>query len=153
MGLNTAGNAGVSSVSCARAGNCSAGGFYTGSSGQQAFVANENGGVWHAAVEVPGTGALNTGGSVGATSISCASTGNCSAGGSYTGSSGQQAFVANENRGVWHAAVEVPGTAALNAGEKAGVTSLSCAPAGTCSVGGEYTDSSARVQAFVVNGS
>jgi hypothetical protein len=40
--LNRGGNAGVSSVSCASAGNCSAGGFYKDSSGhQQAFVVSQ----------------------------------------------------------------------------------------------------------------
>jgi hypothetical protein len=40
--LNAGGAAGTESVSCASAGNCSAGGHYTTSpSSQQAFVANE----------------------------------------------------------------------------------------------------------------
>jgi hypothetical protein len=43
--LNAGGTAGTDSVSCASAGNCSAGGHYTTSqSSQQAFVANETGG-------------------------------------------------------------------------------------------------------------
>ncbi len=41
--LNTGGNAFVQSVSCASAGNCSAGGGYTDSSGHtQAFVVTES---------------------------------------------------------------------------------------------------------------
>jgi hypothetical protein len=36
-------------------------------------------------------------------------------------------------------------------GARATLTSVSCAPAGTCSAGGLYTDSSGRQQAFVVN--
>jgi hypothetical protein len=41
--LNTGGNAFVQSVSCASAGNCSAGGGYTDSSGhRQAFVVTES---------------------------------------------------------------------------------------------------------------
>ena len=44
------------SVSCASAGNCSAGGYYTdGSRHSQAFVASEVNGTWHTAIEVPGT--------------------------------------------------------------------------------------------------
>jgi hypothetical protein len=40
--LNTGGNAGIGPVSCAAAGHCSAGGFYTDSSGHlQAFVVNQ----------------------------------------------------------------------------------------------------------------
>jgi len=45
--LNAGGLAGVSSVSCASAGNCSAGGSYKGRSGAfQAFVASEGNGRW-----------------------------------------------------------------------------------------------------------
>jgi hypothetical protein len=41
--LNKGGNAGVLSASCASAGNCAAGGFYTDRSGhQQAIVASQN---------------------------------------------------------------------------------------------------------------
>jgi len=40
-GLNAGGNAQVNSVSCGSAGNCSAGGFYSDSSGHgQGFIAN-----------------------------------------------------------------------------------------------------------------
>jgi hypothetical protein len=40
-------------------------------------------------------------------------------------------------------------SAALNTGGKAQITSVSCAAAGNCSVGGNYTDSSGHYQAFV----
>jgi hypothetical protein len=151
--LNTGGGALIASVSCATAGNCSAGGSYTDSSGRgQAFVVNEVNGVWRTAKEVPGTAALNTGGDAFAASVSCATAGNCSAGGSYTDNSGhRQAFVVNEVNGVWRTAKEVPGTAALNTGGGALIASVSCATAGNCSAGGSYTDSSGRSQAFVVN--
>ena len=76
--------------------------------------------------------------------MSCASAGNCSAGGYYTDSSGhQQAFVVSEVNGTWRNAMEVPGTAALNKGGDAQVTSVSCASAGNCSAGGCYVDGSA----------
>src|SRR5215469_15024718 len=51
----------------------------------------------------------------------------------------------------WRKAEEVPGTAKLNADGSAGVSSVSCAAAGNCSAAGTYTDSSRRVQAFVVS--
>ena len=42
--LNKGGNDGVDAVSCASAGNCSAGGYYTDASGHtQAFVADPSG--------------------------------------------------------------------------------------------------------------
>ena len=151
--LNTGGDAVVSSVSCASAGNCSAGGLYEDSSSHlQVFVVSEVGGTWGTATEVPGTAALNTGGGAAVNSVSCASAGNCSAGGYYTDSSNsRQAFVVSEVSGTWGTATEVPGTAALNTGRDAVVSSVSCASAGNCSAGGFYEDSSSHLQAFVVN--
>ncbi len=62
-----------------------------------------------------------------------------------------QAFVVSQVNGTWHTAIEVPGTAALNQGRRAGIGSVSCASAGNCSAGGDYTDSSGHFQAFVVS--
>jgi hypothetical protein len=93
--LNTGHFAGINSVSCATAGNCSAGGFYKLSSGDSpAFAVNKTNGTWGPVQEV--AAALNTGGSAAINSVSCASTGHCSAGGYLTDSSGAQAFVASE---------------------------------------------------------
>src|SRR5215467_2493048 len=99
--LNRGGDATVNSVSCASAGTCAAGGYYTdGSGNQQAFVASQVYGTWHTAVEVPATAALNRGGDAEVLSVSCASAGNCSAGGYYVDASSHwQAFVANEVHG------------------------------------------------------
>src|SRR6266852_4641285 len=61
--LNQGGNAQLASVSCASAGNCAAGGFYTDGSGHtQAFVVSQANGTWAKAIEVPGSGTLNTAG-------------------------------------------------------------------------------------------
>jgi hypothetical protein len=87
--LNAGGNAEVFSVSCGSARHCSAGGYYQDGSGhQQAFVASENNGRWGTAIEVPGSGALNTGGFAAVTSVSCTWAGYCVASGSYTNRSG-----------------------------------------------------------------
>ena len=85
-------------MSCASAGNCSAGGHYTDGSGhQQAFVVGETNGTWGTAKEVPGTAALNQGGNAVVDQVSCASAGHCSAAGTYRTSSGfDEAFVVNE---------------------------------------------------------
>jgi hypothetical protein len=59
--------------------------------------------------------------------------------------------------GAWHAAVQVPGTAALNqdggnpSNANAGVTSVSCSQAADCAALGGYTDRSGYAQAFVVS--
>jgi len=155
--LNTGNGAQVGSVSCASAGNCSLGGYYRtdGSrSAQQAFVVSEAGGVWGQAKEVPGTGALNQGGNAGINAVSCASDGNCSAGGWYYPSSvsiSYQAFVVSETGGTWGKAKSLAGTSAYNDGTVPGVASLSCASAGNCSAGGNYTPAGDTLDAFVVN--
>jgi len=150
--LNIGGTAGITSVSCASAGNCTAGGYYNDSSGVQALVVDEVNGTWGTAVEVNRTAALNSGGLAYTTSVSCASAGNCSAGGVYRdGSNHVQAFVVDEVNGFWDTAIEVPGTAGLNTGGIADITSVSCAPTGTCSAGGNYTASYGLTQAFVAS--
>ncbi len=152
--LNVGGDAFVSSVSCASAGNCAADGAYADGSGDtQAFVVSEKDGAWGKAIEVPGFSALNAGGNAGFDqSVSCGSAGNCAAAGRYTDGSGHaQAFVATEKNGTWGKAMEVPGSAALNAGGDAFVSSVSCASAGNCAAGGQYADGSGHGQAFVAN--
>jgi hypothetical protein len=128
--LNTSGLASITSVSCPSAGNCVAVGSYEDANfDSQAFYVGESGGTWGSAQEVRGTASLDQG-SPGATavSVSCDAAGDCGMGGNYTTASGnQQAFVASESGGTWGAAQEVPGTAALNAGGAAGVSSVSCA--------------------------
>jgi hypothetical protein len=96
--LNRGGLADIGSVSCAAAGECSAGGSYTDGSGrQQVFVASQVNGTWHTAIEVPGTAALNRGGFADMGSVSCAAAGECSAGGDYVDSSRRtQVFVVSE---------------------------------------------------------
>jgi cytochrome c551/c552 len=151
--LNKGGDALMFSVSCGSAGNCSAGGSYTAGSGaQQAFVAVETNGTWGKAKEVPGTGALNKGGMAGIGSLSCASPGNCAAAGFYTDKSDSaQVFVTDETNGTWGTAQEIPGSAALNKGGFAQITSVSCGSAGNCSAGGFYVDVRHQEQAFVVS--
>jgi hypothetical protein len=152
--LNTTGFAGISSVSCASPGNCSAVGSYADANfDTQAFVVGQTGGTWGAAQEVPGTAVLDQGSpGAGAGAVSCGAVGDCSLSGSYSDSSGhQQAFVASETGGTWGAAQEVPGTAGLNVGGGAGTDTISCPSAGNCSAGGHYTDSTTAQQAFVVS--
>jgi hypothetical protein len=60
-------------------------------------VVSETNGSWGKAVEVPGLGPLNKGGSAGVNSVSCRSAGRCAAGGLYTDGSGHfQAFVVSQ---------------------------------------------------------
>lgn len=137
--LNTAGGSALMSVSCASAGNCSAGGYYQHAVG--------NGGTWGTAAQIPGIGSLNTRRNATLNSVSCGSAGNCSAGGSYY-SDDVHPYVANETDGTWEAAEEVPGANILSASADSTVETISCARPGYCSAAG-YNYSSSR--AFVVN--
>jgi hypothetical protein len=151
--LNAGGNAEAGSVSCSAAGNCGVDGSYTDSSGGvQAFVVNEQDGIWGTAEEIPGTATLNAGGNAGAESVSCTSAGNCGAGGWYSSAKGKlQAFVVNDVNGTWDTAEEVPGTATLNVGANAAVNSVSCNAAGDCSAGGFYYNKKTGSEAFVAD--
>ncbi len=153
--LNAGGGAEINSVSCASTGNCSAGGSYTDSSGRtQAFVVSEIRGRWGKAEEVPGTATLNAGGNAAIASVSCAAARSCAAGGNYEdGSGNDQVFVVTDTNGRWRTAIEVPGTATLNAGGFADIASVSCAAAGSCAAGGYYDAGSGHDQAFVVTSS
>jgi hypothetical protein len=135
--LNQGGSASVNSVSCASAGNCSAGGdYFDGSGHRQAFVVTERNGTWGTAREVPGTAALNQGGSAVVNSVSCASAGNCSAGGYYSESNADlRPFVVSQTNGTWAKAQRALGTPTPEA--FAEINSVSCASAGNCSAGGD----------------
>jgi hypothetical protein len=151
--LNKGDDAAVTSLSCGSAGNCAAGGFYVNGSGHsRSFVVSEKNGTWGKAIQVPGVAALSgaSGGS-GVAAVSCGSAGNCAAGGSYSSDGDQQAFVVNEKNGSWGKAIEVPGSAALNAGASGGVGSVSCASAGNCAAVGSYRDADGVPLAFVVS--
>src|SRR5262249_6319786 len=129
--LNAGGGAVINAVSCASAGNCTAGGAYTSSSGAQpAFVVTETNGTWGTANQV--AAALNAGGNAVINSVPCASADNCTAGGAYPPRSGRrQAFAVTETNGAWGTAQKV--AAALNAGGAAVINAVSCASAGNCS--------------------
>jgi hypothetical protein len=161
--LDVGKSADAEGLSCSSAGDCALGGSYTdGSRRTQAFVTGETNGTWGSAIEVPGTAALNQGGSATVTAISCTGPGDCAAGGRYapdgTAAGGQgrasEAFVATERNGTWGDAVEVPGTARLNAGNSAGVSAVSCWSPGNCAAAGVYSPGAdgrdAYTQAFVV---
>ena len=135
----------VTSVSCASPGNCTAGGWAQDSASSQAFVVDETDGTWGSATEVPGSAALNVGAEALVNSVSCTAVGDCTVGGFYAAGADVghytvdwQAFVADETGGAGDAH-EVPGTAALNAGDDATVISVSCASPGNCAAAGTYS--------------
>jgi hypothetical protein len=142
------GHAAAYSVSCPSAGNCTAGGTYDTGTIQQVFVISERAGRWGKAEEVPGLGALNTGGDGELAAISCGSAGNCVATGTYEDSGGWSAYVAVQKGWQWGKAKQIPGLAALNTGDYSQMGSASCSSAGNCVIGGTY-DNGTTFQAFV----
>ncbi len=142
--LNTGGSAQVSSLSCASAGNCGLGGSYADSSAGStfAFVANEKGGVWGRAIEVPDIpdtfGPYNYASVV---SISCPAAGDCAAGGIYIPDEPftPLVFVVNETAGVWGTAQDIPSTDAFGDSAYNNLYSVSCGSAGNCAAVGTDT--------------
>jgi PASTA domain/Divergent InlB B-repeat domain len=148
---STSTDAGLVSVSCASAGNCSAVGSYqaNASNNTVALLLTETAGSWATGVEaaLPADAATsNQLASLG--SISCASAGNCTAVGGYFFMSGpdswaSQALMVTETAGTWDTGVEpsLPANA-LTPNPNAGLSSVSCSSAGNCTAVGSYTDNS-----------
>ena len=132
----------ITSVSCASADNCSAGGFFYDSSGNQvALIVDDRHGTWGIPqAMVRGQGPASGGGLARIESVSCASPGNCGASGFFTSPHASHDFVVDEKHGIWEAAEPVPGLARLNRGMGGGVDfgPVSCASAGNCSAAGSY---------------
>jgi hypothetical protein len=147
----------VTSLSCAKAGDCAAGvtlpvtvalaGGGTELIGE-AFVANEHGGTWSAPQPVKG---IPAGQRSDISSVSCWSTGNCMAGGSFFNGHGHALLVA-EIGGSWRDGIEVPGISDLpgfSSSDNAQVLSVSCPGAGACTASGTYPDGTDALQSFV----
>ncbi|MDA8319048.1 MAG: Ig-like domain-containing protein [Actinomycetota bacterium] len=146
------GDAQADTLSCAAPGECVVGGGYGAVSHDQAYVASEVNGTWHDAIELPGTAVLNAGDDAVVSTVSCPAPGTCTAAGTYTDqASNDQAFVASEVNGTWQDAIELPGTATLNAGGNTYLQSVSCPAPGTCAAGGSYLDAGGHEQAFVAS--
>lgn len=164
-GLHQSGNGAVNQVSCAAAGRCEAVGSYVNKSGvREAFaVSEENDTTWHRAQVMPGASALQgTSGRSSLVTVACVSVGNCSAGGvtfrtKQVGGERREfdaAFIISQHDfNSWGPAKIVPGSAALNKGGEAEITSISCAESinlATCIAAGYYTDGSGSSQAMIV---
>lgn len=129
--------ASVDTISCPSAGNCSAGGSYSlagkkGASAREAFVISEKHGAWGKAQKVAGLAKLNTGGGAPDSpdaafrQVSCSSPGNCLAVGFYNGPKGTEPVAVNEKHGRWGSATAFPAIIAINDGQFAELTSVSC---------------------------
>ena len=116
-------------------------------------MAAELNGAWAKAVEVPGLGALNAGGSASVKSVSCATASTCTAGGYYAGRSGHhQGFMVTEHDGIWANAAQMRRLEILNVGESAEVATVSCPASNHCGAAGDFTDRRHHQQGFVTQG-
>jgi hypothetical protein len=142
----------TTAIACTSSSDCTAGGYYTDSSfAPQAYVVDEASGLWGYATPIPGLNAMNAGGSAHVAALTCPSSGNCVAGGVYSpASSTFQVFLAQEVNGVWQNAFSPLGLSALNAGNDAELTSVSCASVGNCVAGGLYRNAGTFKQGFLV---
>jgi hypothetical protein len=142
----------VGLVSCASAGNCTAVGIYTDSSGnQQYLLLSETAGAWARGVEATLPANAGPNHDVGLKSLSCASAGNCTAVGNYVDSSGNtQGLLLSETAGVWATGVEATLPANASSEQDVNVTSVSCASAGNCTAVGNYSDSSYNPQGLLL---
>ena len=125
----------ANSVSCAPGGTCAVAGSFTDASGHpQAFVAEKTGGRWHPARQIAVAGV-----------VSCAAAANCRIAGTTPATPGQPGsvralFATTEINGAWGGATQIPGSAALLAGNNVAVAALSCASPNSCAAGGFATD-------------
>jgi hypothetical protein len=144
--------ASVGSVSCASAGNCTAVGGYTDSSGhRQGLLLTQTSGTWATGVEaaLPANAGSNPGAGLG--SVSCASAGNCTTVGHYTDSSGnRQGLLLTQTSGTWATGVQAAPPANAGSNPGADLNAVSCASAGNCTAAGTYTDSSGHTQGLLL---
>lgn len=145
-------NLSVRALSCSSAGNCAAGGgFMDKADALQAYVIEEENGVWQRALPVPDSDKLNVRGDGQLLAVSCPEKKNCTATGSYAdGSNFLQVWVADETDGTWGRAISLPMLADINTGN-AELGGLSCGSPGTCVVGGSFLDGTGKTQAFVAD--
>jgi LPXTG-motif cell wall-anchored protein len=142
------------SVSCASAGNCTAGGAFKNVSGNgEAFTMTSTNGVWaNAQPAVFAAGVQNTSPQGDINSVSCASAGNCTAAGGFANvGGGNEAFTMTSTNGIW--ANAQPATFAKgvqNAERQANLYSVSCASAGNCTAAGSFTNVSNGNEAFTM---
>lgn len=149
--------ASVPSVSCPSEGNCVAAGAYVPAENHvRPIIVMESSGRWANPRLVPGMTLLNRGDQSVVEALSCPQPGYCRAAGRYLDrKGGEQAFVVGESRGKWSRAIELPGSASLNAGADSdnfgsgGVLSLSCPSVTSCAAVGQYVNSKGQLLADV----
>ncbi len=128
----------IDSVSCPAAGDCTAAGQFTTASSERLFVVTEQDGTWGQASEL----AQGPEYADDLIPLSCSAPGDCAlASGSV---------IADEVNGAWSVGTSGIPVNGLQ-GDDAYVTALSCASAGNCSAGGQSTQGTSAMYAFVIS--
>jgi hypothetical protein len=155
VALLAAEEAAVNAVSCSAPGECTAGGFFAGTSpdgNELGFVADERHGVWGAATQLPPVDPA-TGESV-VESVSCASPGNCAAAGkSSPDGSNEHTFVVSEAGGLWGMPQRLAGAGDFTDLGGSDALTVSCVrhQPGDCAAGGFFADLSGTEHAVVAD--
>src|SRR5581483_1448381 len=146
---------GLTGVSCAAAGDCTAVGYYVDTSGNyEPLAASETAGAWGAGMPIALPEGADAGGSsqsAGLASVACVAAGSCAAVGSYLDSAGdREPMVVTETNGSWTAptALALPSNAigAVSEYSPARAWSISCPGAGACVAVGNYEDAGGNLQ-------
>jgi hypothetical protein len=141
-------------VSCGAPDDCAAVGWFVvnHSETQHGLLLTEHSGHWKGSAIFLPAGARAPGG-VFLTSVSCPSRGNCVAAGYYAGHGKTHGLLVRERRGRWGRAVDaaLPKDAAPASKAHTFLNSISCASAGACTVGGDYSDRAGRTQGLLLN--
>jgi hypothetical protein len=126
----------VTTVSCASAGNCSAGGWYRPTAGDtNVFLVNQVHGVWQTAKPVAGV--AKTTKDIGVSGVSCPAAGDCAA----TVDRAGVGYVVQQASGTWAPARLILGTTGSSAPDSTGdspggASAVSCGAPGVCVTGG-----------------
>jgi hypothetical protein len=143
---------GLSQVSCASAGNCTAVGKYADNSGDgQGLLLTETAGQWATGVQAALPASPTGDPQVSLAGVSCASAGNCTAVGNYSDNAGNhQGLLLTETAGTWATGVQSPLPAAPTGDPGVSLSAVSCVAAGGCTATGNYSDNSSHSQGLLL---
>jgi hypothetical protein len=144
--------AGLTSVSCSSAGNCSAIGIYTDSSGNgPGLLLTETAGAWGTGVEaILPPNAATTEQFVDLSAVSCSSAGTCGAVGTYNTARSNDAVLLTETAGTWTAGVKAALPANGAEDDQVELNAVSCPTAASCAAVGAYVGHGGNIRGLLL---
>ncbi len=145
---STATGASLQTVSCPSASACVAGGSYHGSGQQQGLLLAGHASTWTATTApLPASAAANPGARI--MSVACASSGTCVAVGQYAAAKSDDALLVTGHGSAWSGrSAPLPADAAAR--PAAGLVSVACPAATSCTAVGSYLDDLGNRQGMLV---